>query len=530
LPELIRLIGRGSYGEVWLARMTDSSLCATKIVRRESFNDERPYEREFNGIQKFAPLSRSYDSQLRILQVGRDDRNGFFFYVMELADDQQSGRAIVPEQYAPRTLRSEMRRQERLPLDECIGIGMTLSAALENLHQNGLIHRDIKPSNVIFVEGVPKLADIGLVTDLDMTVSYVGTEGFVPPEGPGSPRADIYSLGKVLFEISTGQDRQSFPELPTALADSPDAKRFLELNAIVARCCHPDPRRRYASARELYSDLAKLRRGRSIRFNRAVRKNVKVALWTAAAVTACFGLAALGITFFTRNGPETRLLIVKGKSNPLKIPHTPEPNPDPASRRILNLPPRSPLATSNQLDLTAFYNARLDSAWHNREEPRLNLARFPAGLFRVDDTSFDARGIIQLSGIQPQLQQFSYPQQVLGIPVSMKARRLRFLHSAVWSAREGAHLGDYVVHFADQQQHIFPIIYGTDLRDWNVGSDPGQRVTRGAVAWSSWQNPFAFRLYQTTWTNPTPSVEITKIDLISRTDSSAPFVVAITIE
>src|SRR5215471_9317682 len=106
-----------------------------------------------------------------------------------------------------------------------------------------------KPSNVIFVEGVPKLADIGLVTDLDMSVSFVGTEGFVPPEGPGSPRADIYSLGKVLFEISTGQDRQTFPELPTALADSPEAKRFLELNAIIAKCCHPDPRRRYASAR-----------------------------------------------------------------------------------------------------------------------------------------------------------------------------------------------------------------------------------------------------------------------------------------
>src|SRR5262249_32460504 len=155
---------------------------------------------------------------------------------------------------------------------------------------------------------------------------------------------------------------------------------------------------------------------------------------------------------------------------------------------ILNLPPRSPLATSNQLDLTSFYNARLDSAWHNRAEPRLNLASFPAGLSRFDDALFDARGIVQLSGTQTELQEFSYPQKVLGIPVSVKARRLRFLHGAVWPAREGVHLGDYVVHFADQQQHIFPIIYGADVRDWNVGSDPGQRVTRGAVVWSSWNN------------------------------------------
>src|SRR5215471_10848149 len=119
LPELIRLIGRGSYGEVWLGRTAEGAFCATKIVRRQSFNDSRPYEREFTGIQKFAPLSRAYDTQLRILHVGREDANGFFFYVMELADDEHSGRAIDPEKYVPRTLRSELRHQARLPLEQC---------------------------------------------------------------------------------------------------------------------------------------------------------------------------------------------------------------------------------------------------------------------------------------------------------------------------------------------------------------------------------------------------------------------------
>ncbi len=75
------------------------------------------------------------------------------------------------------------------------------------------MHRDVKPSNVIFVNGRPKLADIGLVTDASDQCSIVGTEGYLPPEGPGTPQADIFALGKVLYEAVTGMDRREFPEL-----------------------------------------------------------------------------------------------------------------------------------------------------------------------------------------------------------------------------------------------------------------------------------------------------------------------------
>src|SRR5881296_927375 len=97
-------------------------------------------------------------------------------------------------------------------------------------HEHGLVHRDIKPSNIIFVNGRPRLADIGLVAAASEAKSFVGTEGFIPPEGPGAAQADIYSLGKVLYEIATGKDRQSFPEPPTLLADFADRDRFLEFN------------------------------------------------------------------------------------------------------------------------------------------------------------------------------------------------------------------------------------------------------------------------------------------------------------
>src|SRR5438552_16330465 len=95
--------------------------------------------------------------------------------------------------YTPRTLKLDLTRRGRLPFDECLDLALALTTALEHLHQNGLMHRDIKPANIIFVNGQPKLADIGLVVGIDATKSFVGTEGYIPPEGPTTPQADIYS-------------------------------------------------------------------------------------------------------------------------------------------------------------------------------------------------------------------------------------------------------------------------------------------------------------------------------------------------
>jgi len=183
---------------------------------------------------------------------------------MELADDQATGGQILPDQYAPRTLKSDLMFRSRLPFEESVSIGIALTTALEHLHQNGLVHRDVKPSNIIFVNGLPKLADIGLVTGMDTTRSYVGTEGFAAPEGPGTLQADIYSLGKVLYEIATGRDRQEFPELPTEIRDLPDREGLIELNAVIARACRHDPKDRYTSAAAMRADLELLRSGKSL--------------------------------------------------------------------------------------------------------------------------------------------------------------------------------------------------------------------------------------------------------------------------
>ncbi len=256
---MLGVIGRGGYGEIWLARSLTGALRAVKVVYRATFESERAFNREFEGMSAFEPISRAHDGFVDILHVGRSVAGGFFYYVMELADDQVSGAEIDVTRYAPKTLKAEL--GHTLPADECLRLGLLLADALGALHRAGLAHRDIKPSNIIFVQGAPKLADIGLVATSGQQ-SFVGTEGYVPPEGPGTPQADIYSLGKVLYEISMGKDRLDFPELSSNLDEREDKEHLLQLNEVLLKACAHTPNRRYGSADEMRRDLARIEEGK----------------------------------------------------------------------------------------------------------------------------------------------------------------------------------------------------------------------------------------------------------------------------
>ncbi len=252
--KLIRIIGQGSGGQVWLATNVLGTYRAVKVIYPNP-TSPRPLEREFNGIVKYEPVSRLHDGLVDILQVGFNQEAGYFYYVMELADDASGNQTFDPQQYVPRTLQQDMARQKRLPIGECVRLGAAIASALGFLHRRGLIHRDIKPSNIIFVNGFPKLADIGLLVGADEDISHVGTEGFIPHEGAGTVHADIYSFGKVLYEISTGLDRVKYPELPADLGTSSEDRDLVHFNKIVVKACRRFPFQRFKSAEHMMSAI-----------------------------------------------------------------------------------------------------------------------------------------------------------------------------------------------------------------------------------------------------------------------------------
>ncbi|MFC5049611.1 SUMF1/EgtB/PvdO family nonheme iron enzyme [Rubritalea spongiae] len=306
--EVLRKIGGGAYGEVWLARGVTGAWRAVKVVWREDFDDERGFEREFEGILKYEPISRDHPGLVNILHVGRskEGQSQFYYYVMELGDDFHTGVEINPVEYEARTLRSDLVTAggEPLDIDFCLDVAFRLSDALAYLHERDLAHRDVKPSNVIFVGGKAKLADIGLVAVRDQR-TFVGTEGFVPPEGPGSSQADLYSLGKVLYEMVTGKDRLQFPELPDELPQGSKRKLWLEMNQVICDICEPkQAKRTITTAPELAETFQRLQQGKKVR-----KKRGKI---FAKGIAACLVVAALagGVQF---------LLSVQKKKNAARL-------------------------------------------------------------------------------------------------------------------------------------------------------------------------------------------------------------------
>jgi WD40 repeat protein len=291
---LLRPIGRGAYGEVWLARNVMGALRAVKIVERKQFDSDRPYEREFAGIQRFEPVSRSADGLVHVLHVGRNEAEGYFYYVMELADavEKLTSESVSSESvqsaataplitdsritdYSPRTLRSDLQRRGSLPIFDCLRLALDVVGGLARLHDRGLVHRDVKPGNIIFVEGRAKLADIGLVSKEGEGRTFVGTEGYIPPEGPGSDAADLYALGMVLYEATTGYAPERFPKVPAAWFAEEAGPESLEFHEVVLKACEGDKARRYQSAEEMQADLALLQSGQSVRHLRALERRVR---------------------------------------------------------------------------------------------------------------------------------------------------------------------------------------------------------------------------------------------------------------
>ncbi|HYE33435.1 MAG TPA: hypothetical protein VEH27_18575 [Methylomirabilota bacterium] len=554
--DLARRIGQGAYGEVWLARNALGTCRAVKIVYRANFKDARPYEREFAGIRRFEPLSRSNEGFVDVLHVGRDEAGGWFYYVMELADAAESS---LPgggfgssfdgqhaEAYLPRTLAGDLHRRGRLPLDECLQLGLALTLALGHLHKHGLIHRDVKPSNIIYVGGIPKLADIGLVTEAQGANTFVGTEGFVPPEGPTSPQADLFALGKVLYEAAMGKDRNEFPEPFTEIGTDRESVDLMELNAVLLRACAPDPKQRYASAEEMHADLALLHSGGSVRRQRKVAKQLRFMQRAGAVVTAAAAVIALGWWWQAQQTAKVRRLalenlnLAKLMSVSAALPRGieaatwqdapgweaekvrmeqaleacsralsvigAEPDTLPLKMtvhrqrcsllralgrleeaaaenlKMLGISPRAAVAPEGAIDLSAYYTSTL--AWEaSKGDEGSDLRALPIGLHTMGGAIFDVRGVILFSQ-NPEWG--SLPTRVDAIRVGKKVAKLHFLHSSGGhdlSMKTGARVGHYRLHFADGESIELPIRFNIDASDWWEHSHLPKELPNAMVVW-----------------------------------------------
>ena len=148
--EILTLCGRGAFGVTYLARDPIGRRVAVKIVGPA----QRP-DSELRGIRNYMPISGSHPNLLKIFHIGEIE--GGLFYTMEAADDCGNG------EYVPATLGNLMRSGKRFTPEEAVKITRELLTGIQVMHNANLIHRDIKPDNLIFVDGVAKLSDPGLV-------------------------------------------------------------------------------------------------------------------------------------------------------------------------------------------------------------------------------------------------------------------------------------------------------------------------------------------------------------------------------
>jgi len=246
-----RLLGKGGMGVVYLVRAPDGSQFAVKLMHPGQMTHD--LRKRFAREAEFAMKIR-HKNLISVYDVGEDPDSGFCYIIM----DYVSGG----------TLADLLAARGKLPVAKAVNIVMRIAEALEVAHRNGMVHRDVKPENIMFAEdGTPKLADLGVAkfdddrkTMVTMTGMIIGTPAYMSPEQLMDShhidgRADIYSLGVVLYEMLAGVRPNKGATAVELLAKAikgeklPDVRAMSpEVSAAVAYVlslmCSPDPEKR----------------------------------------------------------------------------------------------------------------------------------------------------------------------------------------------------------------------------------------------------------------------------------------------
>ena len=252
--ELIRAIGRGGFGQVWLARNRATGLLrAVKLIARSSPGTADPAGREVVSITRLESVRhRQHPNFLDIQHVGQT--GDYVFFVTDLADNATGEPPTDAAEYVPATLERRLRAGPLSPA-ECLDWTRQLLHGLASLHEAGMVHRDVKPANCLFVGGQLKLADFGLLTEADPHTSRIGTQAYMPPDGRMDTRADVYAAGLVVYEILTGYPVERFPQLGERADEVASVPALSRLLRLVLDACQALPERRFADASAMLAAL-----------------------------------------------------------------------------------------------------------------------------------------------------------------------------------------------------------------------------------------------------------------------------------
>ncbi len=252
--DLIRPIGEGGFGQVWLAiNRATKRLRAVKVIRLRVSGPRDRAGREINSLVRLEDnLKYKHPNLLAIHHVAKTAE--FLYYVMDLADDLSGAAATAEAGYRPATLSSRL-REGPFPEDQCLRVPRQLLAGLASLHEARMIHRDVKPANCLFVGGELKLGDFGLLVEAGPQVSRVGTAKYMPPDGRMDSRADVYAAGLVIYEMLTGLPAERFPSCGGRAAAVIENPTLRVLHQLVMRACEPDPSDRFGDARLMLAEL-----------------------------------------------------------------------------------------------------------------------------------------------------------------------------------------------------------------------------------------------------------------------------------
>jgi tetratricopeptide (TPR) repeat protein len=309
--EILGELGRGGMGVVYKARHCGlNRLVALKMIRG-AYADEIQVARF--KIEAEAVAALRHPNILQIYDIGESD--GSPYVALELLEggslaDRLRGTALPPKQAA----------EWMVPL----------VLAMDAAHRAGIVHRDLKSANILFgADGIPKITDFGLAKRLEMdegqthTGQIMGTPSYMAPEQArgdtklAGPPADIYSLGAMLYEMLTGRPpfkgisaietvKQVIEEEPV----SPSRVQFRvprDLETICMKCLQKEPRKRYATAKDMADDLSRYLAGEPIKARRTppheravkwTKRHPTAALASAVATLAMTGLLGYGAWYW----------------------------------------------------------------------------------------------------------------------------------------------------------------------------------------------------------------------------------------